>query len=116
MEYRIKLEANHFSGASEIILTTDRAESSYGIPVAVLVGGPNSGMAFGPADSIPHADMSDPLSWLSETAALTVAAAEAAARRADGRAAIWGEGCKPELIKEAATHDELYERFFGNDA
>ena len=113
MEYKIKLEAGHFSGADEIILTTERAESSHGIPVAVLVGGPNSGMAFGPSDVIPSADHNDELAWLTEPAKTTVAAAESAARKADGRAAVWGAGNKPELIKEAAPHDDLYERFFG---
>lgn len=78
--YTIKLEAGHFSGASEIMLTTERAESSYGQPVAVLVGGPNSGIAYGPGDAIPSGIENDQLSWLTEPAARTIAAANRAAK------------------------------------
>lgn len=82
--YTIKLQEGHFSGARAIVLTTERAESSYGQPVAVLIGGPNDGRAYGPWDCIPSAEENDPLAWLTETAAQTVAAADIAARRADG--------------------------------
>lgn len=78
--YTIKLESGHFSGANEIMLTTERAESSYGQPVAVLVGGPNSGSAYGPSDVIPSAIENDPLPWLTEPAIRTVAAADISAR------------------------------------
>lgn len=105
--YTIKLEAGHFSGAREIVLTTERAESSYGQPVAVLVGGPNDGRAYGPGDCIPCADENDPLAWLTEMAAHTVAAADAVARESDGRATVWGEGHKPEIIREGAPIDPL---------
>lgn len=116
MEYSIKLGNGHFSGATEILITTERAESSYGVPVAVLVGGPNDGMAFGPGDVIPAADPNDELAWLEEPAATTIAAAESAARNADGRAAVWGSGNKPELLSEGSAPNDLYERFFGRGA
>lgn len=74
----IKLNPGHFSGADSILLSVERAESSYGIPVAVLVGGPHSGQAFGPADVIP-AVAGHPLGWLEEPARTTVAAARRAA-------------------------------------
>lgn len=72
MKEAIKLPADHFSGAKEILLTTERAESSYGIPVAVLVGGKNSGMVFGRDDFIPCENENDPLVWLVESAGTTV--------------------------------------------
>lgn len=78
--YTIPLEAGHFSGATSITLTTERAESSYGQPVAVLVGGPNDGTAYGPADVFPSAIENDPLDWLTEPASRTVAAANIAAK------------------------------------
>lgn len=79
-DYEIKLEEGHFSGASAIRITTNRAESSYGVPVAVLIGGPNDGTAYGPGDKIPCADPCDALAWLTEMAATTVAAANIAAQ------------------------------------
>ena len=72
MKETIKLPADHFSGAKEILLTTERAESSYGIPVAVLVGGKNSGMVFGRDDFIPCENENDSLVWLVESAGTTV--------------------------------------------
>jgi hypothetical protein len=68
---------NHYTGADAIEITTERAESSYGQPVAVLIGGPFSGSAYGPADVVPSAD--DALPWLSEPARIMVAAAAAKA-------------------------------------
>jgi hypothetical protein len=72
-EYTINLENGHWTGAEKIILTTHRAESSYGQPVAVLVGGRCNEMAFGAHDIIPAGDE---LPWIAESAATTVAAAD----------------------------------------
>jgi hypothetical protein len=77
----IKLAPDNFLGADEIMLTTERAESSKGQPVAVLVGGPNSGAAYGPSDCIPFADPNGPFAILGKLALArnTVAAAAMAA-------------------------------------
>ena len=78
--YTIPLESGHFCGATSITLTNERAESSYGQPVAVLSGGPLDGTAYGPADVIPSAIENDPLEWLTEPSSRTVAAANIAAK------------------------------------
>lgn len=54
---------------SEILLTDERAESSYGIPVAIF-----NGVAYGKSDVIPLPSPPE-LEWLQESAAVTVAAA-----------------------------------------
>lgn len=76
----IPLEANHYSGAHSLRLTTEHAASSYGIPVAVLIGGPHDQMALGQQDMVPYGAVEpDPLPWLIETAKQMVAAANIAA-------------------------------------
>ena len=55
-----------YCGAREIVITDERAESSYGQPVAVICGGRLSGNAYGPGDAIPFAPPSDPLEFLNE--------------------------------------------------
>ena len=76
----IPLEADHYSGAHSIRLTTEHAASSYSIPVAVLVGGPHDQIALGRQDMVPYgAAEPDPLPWLVETARQMVAAANIAA-------------------------------------
>ena len=73
----IKLATGNIFGADEILLTTERAESSYGQPVAVLVGGPNSGNVYSPGDFIPFANPNSPFAMLDgmDRARNTVAAA-----------------------------------------
>lgn len=58
----------NLSTGEQITLTNERAESSYGIPVAVF-----NGAAYGPADSIPFGPAE--MAWLEEPASTTVAAA-----------------------------------------
>ena len=53
-----------------VAITDEHAASSYGIPVAVV-----NGQAYGPADPLPIWGKDDPLAWLREPAAMTVAAA-----------------------------------------
>lgn len=74
-DFAMKLAADHYTGADQILLTTKRAESSYGVPVAVLVGGPNDGAALRPDDLVPHGIEDDRLPWLDERARQMVAAA-----------------------------------------
>ena len=57
-----------FGTNKKITLIDDRAESSYGIPVAVF-----DGIAYGPADLIPFGPSE--MAWLKDPAATTVAAA-----------------------------------------
>lgn len=112
--YTIPLAEGHFSGATAIQLTDERAESSYGQPVAILIGGPNNGTAYGPEDIIPSGIPDDPLEWLTEPARTTVAVADLAARRAAGCGPVWGgEGNKPELLREGAAIDEAVMAFCG---
>lgn len=86
-DFTMKLAADHYTGADQILLTTKRAESSYGVPVAVLVGGPNDGVALGADDLVPHGIEDDPLPWLDERARQMVAA-EAIRLRVGGNPAI----------------------------
>jgi hypothetical protein len=86
-DFAMDLAADHYTGADQILLTTKRAESNYGVPVAVLVGGPNDGVALGPDDLVPHSIDDDRLPWLNERARQMVAA-EAIRLRVGGSPAI----------------------------
>ena len=86
-DFTLKLAGDHYTGAGHILITTDRAESSYGVPVAVLVGGPNDGVALGADDLVPHGIDDDRLPWLDERARQMVAA-EAIRLRVGGDPAI----------------------------
>lgn len=65
----MKVELNIQTAVKKVLITNEHSASSHGIPVAVV-----DGEAYGPHDVLPiwpH----DELSWLTEPAARTVAAA-----------------------------------------